>query len=65
MRKGVRESAQHAKILNVSRTDYQFYGVPEVRFKNNLGFFGVTDLILKDGFTYTFVQYDTGFLALM
>jgi hypothetical protein len=46
-------------------TDLQFYGVPEVRFRNNLGLSGVTDLILNDGFTYTFVLFNTGFLALV
>jgi len=45
-------------------TDIPFSGVPEVRFRNNLGF-GVTDLILNDGFTYTFVLLNTGFLALV
>jgi hypothetical protein len=46
-------------------TDLQFFGVPEVRFRNNLGLFGVTDLILNDGFTYTFVLFNTGLLALV
>ncbi len=44
--------------------DLQFSGVPEVRFRNNFGF-GVTDLFLNDGFTYTFVLLNTGFLVLV